>query len=311
MNARTRLAHAAAILAIAAGSAWTSASAQTSAQTTDRDWGARTNRTAGTVVPQRATLLALSRPITLDVRDTPLADIITFITEATGADIQPLYLSDRNDEGMDPEQLVDVRVRNLPALVVLERVLEKASVDFGLEPFDSYAWQMDDYGAMVVGPKPALNRDRRIEIYDVNDLLFFVPNFDGAPDFDLSSALQNVTTGGSGGGGGGGSGSSPFTGSGSSGNGEEIFESEEDREQELLDIIQANIESEQWIDNGGDAATIRFYNGNLIVNAPDYIHRQIDGYSYWPSRLTRFGTRSGRVGAYLLPDRSAWANQRP
>ena len=33
-----------------------------------------------------------------------------------------------------------------------------------------------------------------------------------------------------------------------------------------------------WINNGGEYATIKYFDGALIVRAPDYIHRQIGGY---------------------------------
>ena len=55
-----------------------------------------------------------------------------------------------------------------------------------------------------------------------------------------------------------------------------------------LNLFEAgnNGESAQlflWTDNGGEGASMHLFNGTLIVNAPDYIHRQINGYSYWPS----------------------------
>ena len=36
-----------------------------------------------------------------------------------------------------------------------------------------------------------------------------------------------------------------------------------------------------------EGGTIRYYNGSLLVNAPDYMHRQIAGYPYWPSYTSR------------------------
>ena len=34
------------------------------------------------------------------------------------------------------------------------------------------------------------------------------------------------------------------------------------------------------------ACSIRFWQGALLVNAPDYIHRGIGGYPYWPAEYT-------------------------
>ena len=51
-----------------------------------------------------------------------------------------------------------------------------------------------------------------------------------------------------------------------------------------MDIILETIEPDAWLDNGGDAASIRYYEGVLIIRAPDYIQRQIGGYPFAPSR---------------------------
>ena len=40
------------------------------------------------------------------------------------------------------------------------------------------------------------------------------------------------------------------------------------------------IEPDAWQVNGGDAASIRYYQGTLIVRAPDYIQRQLGGYPF-------------------------------
>ena len=40
------------------------------------------------------------------------------------------------------------------------------------------------------------------------------------------------------------------------------------------------MEPDAWDINGGEYATIRYYQGTLIIRAPDYIHRQIGGYPF-------------------------------
>lgn len=44
---------------------------------------------------------------------------------------------------------------------------------------------------------------------------------------------------------------------------------------------------------GGNWATIRFYQGTLIINAPDFVHRQIGGYPY-PTAPIRTSRIPGR-----------------
>ena len=40
------------------------------------------------------------------------------------------------------------------------------------------------------------------------------------------------------------------------------------------------VEPDGWADNGGEWGTIRYYQGTLIVRAPDFMHRQIGGYPF-------------------------------
>jgi hypothetical protein len=118
--------------------------------------------------------------------------------------------------------------------------------------------------------------------------------------------------GGQGGGGGFGGGGGGFGGggggSGGGGGGGGIIgdpgedperRSEDEKSQQLMDIIVEQCEPEAWADNGGDAASMRYYQGVLIIRAPDYIHRQIDGYPFAPKRPARATTSasSGEGGA--------------
>lgn len=148
---------------------------------------------------------------------------------------------------------------------------------------------MGEDGRVEVGPKSRLNRNKRLEMYDIQDLLFRVNDYAEVPELDLDSAIQQGGQGGGGGGGG------------------SIFEdSEEEREnqptqeeqaQQLIDLIIEFVEPEQWRDNGGDGGTITFYRGGiLLVRAPDYMHRQLGGYSFWPTSLGR--TATARVAEF-------------
>jgi Ca-activated chloride channel family protein len=101
-----------------------------------------------------------------------------------------------------------------------------------------------------------------------------VPN---APGGAPATRVRGGFGGGSGMGGGGGG----FSGGG----GGDIFEENddeigrptaEDYADELIEIITESIDPERWEDNGGLAATIRYYNGMLIINAPPYIHRKVE-----------------------------------
>lgn len=221
----------------------------------------------------------------------------------------PLVVRFEGDRGsgsttnIDPELEISLQIDGAPAITVLERMLEMCATD------ESCTWQLRD-GFIEAGTKSALSvaAARELRMYPVRDLLFEPTYFDNAPDFNLNSAIQQGNTGGGGGGGsggagggggfggggggggfGGGGGGSGGGGGGSGGGG--IFgdpgeaperATEEEKVQQLVDIILETVEPEAWVDNGGDAATIRFYQGVLIIKAPDYIQRQIGGYNFAP-----------------------------
>lgn len=233
---------------------------------------------ASSGIPQRDTLLRLSRGISVDFNQHRLEDVVRFITEYTGASIEALWIDEQYDDGLDKDQTITLSVKNVSALTLIERVLEKAQTDF-----TENSWQMASTGEIQIGPKSRLNKHKRVEMYDINDLLMDLPDFPETPEIDLQQALQQS------GGGGGGGGQSPFQ------DNEEDEQVErrtlEERAQDIMDIITEVVEFEQWVENGGDGGSIRHWRGTLIIKAPDYMHRQLVGYPYWP----RGGLRVSRV----------------
>lgn len=235
-------------------------------------------------------LRALSKRVTLDVTDQPVSDVFRFIADVTGADLEPIYLDADSFEGIDPETTITIKATNLPALSLLERVLSRVQRIEG--PASSYTWQFTDTGSIEFGPKSALNRTQFIELYDISDLMFIVPRFADAPEFDLSSALQSSS--------GGGGGTSPFQTQGQT----QDDVNTEDRVKRLVEIIENTVEPDQWVSLGGDGGSITFYATSLVITAPDYIHRQINGYDFWPSRLQQVRMVKGRREMQIRPDTS-------
>jgi hypothetical protein len=225
---------------------------------------------ASSGIPQRDTLIRLTRRLSVDFNQHRLEDVVRFISEYTGAQIEALWVDDQFAEGLDKEQAITLSVKNISALALIERVMEKAQID------EENSWQMASSGEIQIGPKTRLNVYKRVEIYDINDLLLELPDFPDVPEIDLQQALQQS----GGGGGGGGGGQSPFE------DNEDENQNDrkplEDRAQEVVDIIQEFVETEQWFDNGGEGGTIKHWRGTLIIKAPDYMHRQLVGYPYWP-----------------------------
>jgi hypothetical protein len=231
--------------------------------TTGADSGSRVTN------PAAVNLSKMQRKVTVEFKDQRLEDIVRFIQDYTQADIEPEWIGDNNNAGLDKDKTVTLKVENLPALDLLERVLLKAQDD----ALSENGWQMTSYGTIQIAPKSVLNRDKRVVIYDINDLLLVVPRYTDVPAIDLQSVLGQ---------GQGGSGQSPFTGGNTTGTGADPVKPKEERIRDLQDLITSIVEPPQWVDNGGDGGTIRAYGNTLIVNAPDYMHRGIVGYDYWP-----------------------------
>lgn len=229
----------------------------------------------------RDNIARLQKSITVDFNESKLEDVMKFMSDNTGAQFEPIWKVGSED-GLDKEMLITLSVKGLDALTVLEKIMDKASGD-ALNSDEKVNWQVTPYGAVQVGLRKTLNRHRRVEVYDVSDLLFEVPVYDEVPEINLDQVLQS-----GGGRGGGGGGQSPFGGGGGGRGGNQQRQTERrQRRQELADelkrLVTSLAEKDQWEDNGGTGGTITVYQGNIIVDAPDYMHRALVGYSWWPT----------------------------
>jgi uncharacterized membrane protein YgcG len=227
--------------------------------------------------------------VTVKFEDTPARDAINHLASVLNISIVGRFSDDRTGIGIDPDAKINLDVANKPALTVLEMLLAQC------EDLDACTWQLRD-GFVEVGTKERLSAAsaREIRYYPIRDLLFEPPMFDNAPALNLSSALEQGGQGGQGGGGGGGGGfggggGGGRGGGGGGGGGGGIFSdpdeegeraTEEERVQQIIDLITETIEPEAWESAGGEWASIRFYQGVLIVRAPDFIHRQLGGYPF-------------------------------
>jgi hypothetical protein len=223
----------------------------------------------GAVDPRREALDRLAKRVNVDLNEARLEDVVQFLATIGSLEFDPAWEDESGREGLDKDAMVSIRASNLPILSILERILAKTGTGFG-----GNAWQLTPEGLVEIGPKSRLNESATLKVYDIQDLLFEVRNYTSVPELDLDAAVQQSQ-----GGGGGGGGQSIFE------DDEEEAEdqpTQEERARELIALIIETIEPDEWADNGGDGGTIRFYRGTLLVRAPDYMHRQLGGYSFWP-----------------------------
>lgn len=201
----------------------------------------------------------LNRRITVTLQQKRLEDVFAFVKTATGAKLDPLWTTDRETDGLDRDAIISLEAENLTALELIEQVLEQLPHN-GSAP----TWQPGKSDTLQIGPRSRLNKFKRLHIYDVKDILKEAPDHTRVPTIDLQQALQP-------------GGGSPFLGvdiDDGTDPAEKKYEKARSVE-ELAALIRDIVEPDQWIDNGGEGASIKVFQGSLIITAPDYIHRQV------------------------------------
>ena len=176
-----------------------------------------------------------------------------------------IFWNSKDKDGIDKNTPISLKLTNQPAIVVLERIIEKLN---GTVPT---TWQLRD-SMLEIGFKERFTQENAMELrtYDVMNLLFTIRDFDNAP-------IMGTTGGG---------------GVNFGGPTEDPDRLTKDEEVEkLISTITDFVESEQWKVHGGNC-TIRFYKGSLLVKAPDFVHRQIGGYPFAPLRPKDMKTRT-------------------
>lgn len=204
-----------------------------------------------------------TRRIPASFRDNSLEDVLAFVGTVTNLNMD-IDWDSLAQIGIERDKEITLELREVPARVVLERILQKAQPD----AFSKAGWAVND-GVLVVAADEALRKNTFVVIYDIRDLLFQIPDFPDAPQLDLDQVLNQ---GGQGGGGGGGS-----IFGGAQGENEPVGPTEEELMEKILEIIQTNVDFEGWRDNGGDTGVIQELGGNLIITNTAANHRQIQG----------------------------------
>ena len=222
----------------------------------------------------------LTTGISVHFEQTKAKEAFAYFKQLLGAEMVVRWSDDPGaNSGLDPEALLTFEMNNAQALVVLERMIEMSTA----EPA---TWQLRQ-GYLEVGTKQRLSArgSQETRIYPISDLLFEAPNFDNAPTFNLNQAVQTGGGGGGSGGGGGGFGGGGGGSGGGGGGGGSPFgnpgesparRSAAEKADQLIELIKSLVEPDAWLDDS--VASIRYYEGSIIVRAPDFIQREIAGY---------------------------------
>lgn len=215
--------------------------------------------------------------------------VVGFLSELAGLDILAKWNEQGFGEGFDPNAKITLQLKNPTSLLTILELIMKQATD------EETTWVLGD-GFVEIGTKAQLNKEKYVRIYPVRELLFTAPRFDNAPQLDLDQVLQSASQSGQGG-----SSSGSIFGNENQQDQNNIARGDEATQaQELIDIITSIVEPNQWESLGGDGGSIRYFRGNLIINATDYLHRQVGGYPFAPARVRGAGSSANAGGAMGL-----------
>ena len=232
------------------------------------DWPAITYRRGAPIAfadsedNRRALAILETKRIPVAFNDTPLSNIVGFLSQVTNLNVDVDWQS-LETVGIDREAPITLNLTNVPVKTVLDRVIEKAS---GSDPINGAAWSITD-GVLTIASREVINKNKVLVIYDIRDLLIEIPDYPNAPELDLQNVLQS-------GQGGGGGGQSPFNDEDED---QEPGRTLQERTDELINIITTNVDSQGWQENGGDVGFIQQLQGSLIVTNTPANHRAVHG----------------------------------
>jgi hypothetical protein len=221
----------------------------------------------------------------IDFRGIPLKDAIDFLRDVSAANIHVNWRA-LEAAGIAQDTTINVKLRQVSLRKVLTLVLSEAAAGN-----TALTFYVDD-GVVEITTKEIADGVMYTKVYDVQDLLFEPPVFDQPPDFNLANE-SNAGTGRRGGGGGGGGrsggggrgmsgggggygGGGGLFGGGGGGGGTAQPKDKDEKAKELIELIESVVTPDVWVTNGGKAS-IRYFNGNLIITAPRSVHEQIGG----------------------------------
>ncbi len=211
--------------------------------------------------PENRRVLAdlASKRFPANLTDNRLEDVLRFFQTLTNLDMDVDWES-LGSIGVTKDSLVSLKLTNVPAETLLDRILRKVSTD----QFSTANWWVEN-GVLTIASDEALRKNRSLVIYNIQDLLFDIPDYTDVPEIDLQSVLQQGEGGGQ----------SPFEEN--QNQNQNNRPTREERVRQIIDILQQNVDFEGWRDNGGETGTLQELNGSLIITNTPRNHREIVG----------------------------------
>jgi hypothetical protein len=193
----------------------------------------------------------------------PLEQAIDFLRDVSGLNINVNWKA-LELLNVTKQTLVSVKLSDVPLRRVIKAVLDETGAGQAL------TYYVED-GIVEITTRELADAEMITRVYPVDDLVMIIPDFAG-PSFNLQS--QGNQTSGKGGGGSGGGQSLFGGGNGANASQQDTPASKQQRADGLVKMIRDTVKPEIWRENGGPAS-IRYFNGHLIVTAPRSVHEAL------------------------------------
>lgn len=209
----------------------------------------------------------------LNFQGVTLNDALDFMRDVSGANISVNWKA-LEAGGMTRDAQVNLHLTGITLRKALDMLLTEAAGG------DTVTYVVDQ-GVIEITTRELADHMMTTRVYPVEDLLMIIPDFNDAPQFSLDASQNQGSQGGGAGGAGQGLGQGGISntllagGGNATGNTEQV-KTKAERAQELVDLIQAVVSPDVWKDAGG-TATIKYYNGMLVVTAPRPVQEAIGG----------------------------------
>jgi hypothetical protein len=186
-------------------------------------------------------------------KDEPLKNVIDFYRQATGSNFHVNWKSLQN-VGIDRDEPITLVLKGVSVSRALDMVTDQLSA--GKDKFESVYWRVDR-GVVTISTGHAMNTRNIVTTFEVADLLFAAPNFEG-PRLgrsvkgagDSSSNSQGIFD---------------TTGSGDGIEKEDASETRAQAKSSLEKIIIDSIGEEMWT-SGGGKGSVKFFRNKMIIS---------------------------------------------
>ncbi len=209
---------------------------------------------------------ALDKPVPVDFQREPFDQVIEKLAGAHKLNVIVNW-NDLQRAGVERNVPIDL---NLPRGISLKRALSEVLEQAGAPNAVVVGFEVME-GAVKIATRATLDRETFTAVYDINDILMEIPQFNDAPLTDLTQINRRTQEAIA-------AQSKPARRPWSEGDDDD--EEDEDparagRVRDILKLIQDTVAPDSWRDRGGSVGTISEINGQLVITQNSSSQRQI------------------------------------